>query len=219
MPERLEANRRDAGKRVGKGEKRGYRSRGPSFVTPSSWLGRGSSGRPAGPPTKGTRGPATHLCRGWTVHASPLIRRTVCPQGPFEVYLRERARASKRASGRTGKRASGGPVVRAKWDRAENRRRWGSIQESTWTPSPSKVIHLTVIGASRVFIFFRYPVAPVARKSPSSPSVRDLSRSGGRRRRGRGRRIRRKRARAQEEEARGGSLAESGLWFARFAVS
>lgn len=39
--------------------------------------------------------------------------------------------------------------------------RWGPIQESTWTPSPTKVIHLTVIGASRVFIFFRYPVARV----------------------------------------------------------
>jgi hypothetical protein len=56
-------------------------------------------------------------------------------------------------------------------------RRWGPIQESTWTPSPTKVIHLTVIGASRVFIFFRYPVAH--RTGPARElalTVRDLSR-------------------------------------------
>jgi len=56
-------------------------------------------------------------------------------------------------------------------------RRWGPIQESTWTPSPTKVIHLTVIGASRVFIFFRYPVAH--RTGPARElalAVRDLSR-------------------------------------------
>lgn len=71
-----------------------------------------------------------------------------------------RERASERASGPD---RSGEPS-----GTAENNRRWGLIQESTWTPSPSKVIHLTVIVASRIFLlffffcrfFFRYPVGP-----------------------------------------------------------
>lgn len=64
---------------------------------------------------------------------------------------------------------------------AENNRRWGLIQESTWTPSPSKVIHLTVIAASRIFflflfffffrVSFRYPVRAERIRSFGAPGL------------------------------------------------
>lgn len=110
----------------------------------------GLSGRPAKSPPKDRT--ATHL-----YHLDRLSRSDA--QYAYKAHSRNTYESEPCRT--ANERANGNSIQVGPWK--INVQKWGPIQESTWTPSPTKVIHLTVIGASRVFIFFRYPVAPAAR--------------------------------------------------------
>ena len=110
-------------------------------------------------PTCASDGPCTLL--RWTD--------AQCAHKAHSRYTYESARAS--SSGRTNERTIERPTDRAavrsseRSGTVENNWRWGLIQESTWTPSPSKVIHLTVIAASRIFFLFFFFCCHVFRYS------------------------------------------------------